>query len=170
LLKKANIETYGRQVKFHGLRKFLYDTLSKKDETIAKVITAKKTSASDITYKTSLDSECQRIFRECYKDFCLNGDVSGKTKKEQTERIDSLEQAMKQLESENTAFKTRIDLLQQTTKEQLDYITQIDGRLQERDRELAKLGYRFDETTKELASIKKLIAGLIPKESEEQAS
>lgn len=169
LLKKANIETYGRQVKFHGLRKFLFDTLSKKDETIAKVITAKKTSASDVTYKTSLDSECERIFRECYKDIALNGDVTGKIKQQQAERIDSLEQAMKQLESENLALKTRIDGLQQTTKEQLDYIAQIDGRLQERDRELAKLGYRFDETTKELASIKKLISGLIPKESEEQA-
>jgi predicted ribosome quality control (RQC) complex YloA/Tae2 family protein len=130
LLKKSQIETYGKQVHFHTLRKFLYDTLSKKDETIAKVITAKKTSASDITYKTSLDSECQRIFRECYKDFALNGDVSGKSKREQTERIDDLENALRQTERENAAFKTRIDLIQQelsTIKQQVGYLWKEKG-------------------------------------------
>jgi len=116
LLKKANIETYGKQVKFHGLRKFLYDTLSKKDETIAKVITAKKTSASDVTYKTSLVSECQRIFRECYKDIALNSDVTGKTKREQTEQIEKLQQALSQVESENSAMKTRIDTFNRQLK------------------------------------------------------
>lgn len=112
LLRKANIETYNRQVRFHGLRKFLYDTLSKKDETIAKVITAKKTSASDVTYKTSLDSECERIFRESYKEIALNGDVSGKVKREQAEKIESLESALVQLETENKNLRTRIEVLQ----------------------------------------------------------
>lgn|GEM_PF-5372601 len=109
LLKKSQIETYGKQVHFHTLRKFLYDTLSKKDETVAKVITSKKTSASNITYKTSLDSECERIFRECYKDFALNGDVSGKAKVEQAVRIESLENALAQAESDRLATQTRLE-------------------------------------------------------------
>ena len=66
-------------MKFHGLRKFLYDVLARMDETIASVITAKKTDASKITYRTSLDAECERIFKESYKLFALNGDVSGKS-------------------------------------------------------------------------------------------
>ncbi|MGA2310463.1 MAG: hypothetical protein ABSG57_13070 [Candidatus Bathyarchaeia archaeon] len=119
LLRRANIETYGKQVHFHTLRKFLYDTLSKKDETIAKVVTAKKTSASDLTYKTSLDSECTRIFRECYKEFALNGDVSGKAKREQSEKIESLELALLEsqkrvtaLETTNETLRTRITQLE----------------------------------------------------------
>jgi hypothetical protein len=80
LLKKSNIETYGKDVKFHGLRKFLYDILARMDETVASVICGKKVNVSKITYRTSLDAECERIFRESYKLFALNGDVSGKAK------------------------------------------------------------------------------------------
>jgi len=114
LLKKSNIETYGKGVKFHCLRKFVYDTLAKMDETIASVICAKKCDVSRLTYRTSLDAECERIFKESYKLFALNGDVSGKTKKEQTERINQLENALRHVESENSAFKTRIDSMQKT--------------------------------------------------------
>lgn len=64
LMRKANSDNYGKDVRFHAIRKFVYDTLSKMDETIACVITAKKTNASKITYRTSLDSECERIFKE----------------------------------------------------------------------------------------------------------
>lgn len=114
LLKKSEIETYGKQVKFHCIgRKFLYDILSKKDETIAKVITGKKTNASDLTYKTSLDAECERIFRECYKDFALNGDVSGKVKREQAEQIEGLENLVVELTKENKNLKTQIEVLTQ---------------------------------------------------------
>jgi hypothetical protein len=98
LLKKANIETYGKNVKFQSLRKFLYDALSKMDETIACVITAKKTDASKITYRTSLDAECERVFKESYKLFALNGDVSGKAKTQLAEKIE-------QLEKENAELK-----------------------------------------------------------------
>jgi len=95
LFRKANIDTYGRDVRFHGLRKFVYDTLSKMDEKIASAITAKKTDASKMTYKTSLDSESERIFKESYKLMALNGDSSGKVKQEQAERISQLENALK---------------------------------------------------------------------------
>jgi hypothetical protein len=42
ILEKANIETYGKQVKFHEIRKFLYSILQAKNRDMAKVITAKK--------------------------------------------------------------------------------------------------------------------------------
>jgi hypothetical protein len=98
ILKKANIETYGKQVKFHEIRKFMYSLLQAKNRDIAKVITAKKVSASDLTYIPNLDAECLRIFKESYKEFALNGDVTGKNKKERNERI-------QQLERENAELK-----------------------------------------------------------------
>ncbi|MCW4047664.1 MAG: hypothetical protein NWE99_08930 [Candidatus Bathyarchaeota archaeon] len=99
LLKKANIETYGKNVKFHGLRKFLYDVLCRMDETIASVITAKKTDASKITYRTSLDAECERIFKESYKLFALNGDVSGKAKTQLAEELERLKKENEELKT-----------------------------------------------------------------------
>jgi len=112
LLRKANIETYSKQVRFHGLRKFLYDVLARMDETVACVITAKKVDVSKITYRTSLDSECERVYRESYRLFALNGDVSGKTKQEQTERIAQLQATLLAVEKENHVLKTRVEMLQ----------------------------------------------------------
>jgi len=91
LLKKANIETYGKHVKFHCLRKFLYSRLQAKNTDIAKVIVAKKVSASNLTYIPDLDKECLRLFKETYKQIALNGDMTGKTKQKQEERIKELE-------------------------------------------------------------------------------
>lgn len=130
-MKKANIETYGKNVKFQSLRKFLYDVLARMDETVACVITAKKTDASKITYRTSLDSECERIYRESYKLFALNGDVSGKAKKEQAEQIARLENALSHVESENLAFKVRVDNLQKTTKSLEDRLSNLTDLLSE---------------------------------------
>jgi hypothetical protein len=118
LVRKSNVDTYGKDVRFHAIRKYVYDTLSKMDETIACVITAKKTDASKITYRTSLDSECQRIFKESYKQFALNGDVQGRTKAEQAEKITQLEKALSYVENENAISKTRIESLQKDSIEQ----------------------------------------------------
>ena len=117
LMRKANIDNYGKDVRFHAIRKFVYDTLSKMDETIACVITAKKTDASKITYRTSLDSECARIFKESYKLFALNGEVQGKSKAEQAKKIEELENSLRQVESENLAFKTRVSRLQKDVED-----------------------------------------------------
>jgi hypothetical protein len=117
LIKKANIDTYGRVVRFHAVRKFVFDTLSKMDETIACVITAKKTNASNITYRTSLDSECERIFKESYKQIALNGDVLSKAKLEQSQEIEKLTKALSHLETENYDFKTRIEYLQKDVEQ-----------------------------------------------------
>ncbi len=92
LIIKANIETYGKHVKFHCLgRKFLYSRLQAKNRDIAKVITAKKVSASDLTYIPNLDAECLRVFKETYKEIALKGDITGKTKQKQEKRIQELE-------------------------------------------------------------------------------
>jgi hypothetical protein len=129
ILKNANIDTYGKQVKFHEIRKFMYSILQAKNRDIAKVITAKKVSASDLTYLPNLDAECLRIFKESYKMFALNGDVTGKAKKEQTEQIMNLKTALSQVESENSAFKTRIDMLQKEVKEIKDSVSEKSEKL-----------------------------------------
>lgn len=101
LVEKANIHTFGKQVKFHCIRKFLYTRLAHKDRDIAKVITGKKVNVSDLTYEQGLDAECERIFRETYKEISLNGDITGKTKREQSETIERLETRIKELETFN---------------------------------------------------------------------
>ncbi len=121
LLRKANIETYGKHVKFHCLgRKFLYSRLQAKNRDISKVITAKKVSASDLTYIPNLDAECLRVFKETYKEIALNGDLTGKTRQNQKEEITKLEQAIQQLETENYTSKTRIDLLQKNLEKEIE--------------------------------------------------
>ncbi|KPV64469.1 MAG: Phage integrase family protein [Candidatus Bathyarchaeota archaeon BA2] len=100
-VERANIKTYGKQVKFHLLRKFLYSRLQAKNRDIAKVITAKKVSASDLTYLPDLDKECERVFRETYKEISLNGDITGKTREKQAEVIEKLETRIKELETFN---------------------------------------------------------------------
>jgi hypothetical protein len=114
LVKKSNIDTYGREVRFHSIRKFVYDTLSMMSETIACVITAKKTDASKITYKPKLDAECLRIFKESYKFIALNGDASGKGHLEELEKIKTLENTLTSLEKENASLKTRLELMQRS--------------------------------------------------------
>lgn len=144
LLKKANIETYGKNVKFHGLRKFLYDTLARMDEAVASVITAKKTDASKITYRTSLDAECERIFKESYKLFALNGDVAGKTKVEQAEKIKNLETALidsqrkiTNLETTNETLRERMVKLEQRLADHNLSIDKKLAALEEQQREQA---------------------------------
>jgi integrase len=99
ILKSANIETYGKKVRFHLFRKFLYSHLQAKNRDIAKVITAKKVSASDLTYVPNLDSECLRVFKETYKEIALNGDLTGKTKQKQEQRIHELETQVTELKT-----------------------------------------------------------------------
>lgn len=112
MVSKANIDTYNKEVKFHAIRKFLYSNLQRLNRDIAKVITAKKVDTSIITYITDLDKECERVFREAYKGIALNGDVSGKHHKEQSQKVDDLTNALSQLENENKALRTRIEMLQ----------------------------------------------------------
>jgi hypothetical protein len=97
LVKRANVATYGRQVRFHSLRKFLYSRLQARNRDIAKVITAKKVSASDLTYIPNLDAECLRIFKETYKEISLNGDITGKTREKQSEEIAELKRQIDEL-------------------------------------------------------------------------
>ena len=139
LMRKANIDNYGKDVRFHAIRKFVYDTLSKMDETIACVITAKKTQASKITYRTSLDSECERIFKESYKQFALNGDVSGKAKLEQAEKIALLENALRAVENENATSKFRIEQLQRNSTEQNNKIDELETKFEAKLAERVKM-------------------------------
>lgn len=97
LVENANVKTFGKKVRFHLLRKFLYSRLQVENRDIAKVICAKKVSASDITYIPELNKECLRVFREVYKNISLNGDITGKTKTKQAEEIEALKTEVEEL-------------------------------------------------------------------------
>jgi len=86
---------------------------------------------ASIAYRTSPDSECERIFREFYKLIALNGDVSGKIKKEQAEAIEKLENALQQLESENMGLKTRIGQLQKQLAETNENLSRVTTSLED---------------------------------------
>jgi hypothetical protein len=113
ILVKANIDTYGQQVKFHEIRKFMYSLLQAKNRDIAKVITAKKVSASDLTYIPNLNAECLRVFKETYKEFALNGDLTGKTKQKQEKRIEQLETALIDSQRKQTNLETTNETLRE---------------------------------------------------------
>jgi len=82
------------------------------------VICAKKVSASDITYIPDLDAECERIFRETYKEISLNGDITGKTREKQSEIIEKLEARVKDLEMFNRMLQQSYgdDIVQKALK------------------------------------------------------
>jgi hypothetical protein len=117
-VERANVKTYGKQVRFHLLRKFLYSRLQAKNRDIAKVITAKKVSASDITYIPDLNKECERIFKETYKEISLNGDLTGKTREKQAEVIAKLENRIAELETFNRMLQQTYgdDIVQKALK------------------------------------------------------
>lgn len=117
ILKNANIETYGKKVRFHLFRKFLYSNLQAKNRDIAKLITAKKVSASDLTYIPNLNAECLRVFKETYKQISLNGDLTGKTKQKQEQRIKQLEEAIFNVNKELQNSKTVSEVLTKKTTE-----------------------------------------------------
>ena len=110
LVSKANIQTYGKKVHFHLIRKFTFSRLRRIDRDMAKVICAKSVSASDMTYE-EIEQQCEKVFRLAYKDITLNGDVQGKTKRKQAEKIKELENAIATLSKELTGYKTTNDVL-----------------------------------------------------------
>jgi len=124
LVEKANIKTYGKKVHFHLIRKFTFSRLRRIDKDMAKIICAKKVSASDMTYE-EVNEQCEKVFRLAYKDISLNGDVTGQVKRKQLERIEELENVMNQLEQENLNFKIRIDLLQKNQKENGEQVVEL---------------------------------------------
>ena len=109
LVEKANIKTYRKKVKFHLIRKFTFSRLRRIDRDMAKIICAKKVSASDMTYE-DINEQCERTFRLAYKDISLNSDPTGTTRKKQNERIQELEkqneEQRKQLEAQNLLLRT----------------------------------------------------------------
>ena len=104
LVKKANIKTYDRRVKFHCIRKFAFSRLRRIDRDMAKIICAKKVSASDMTYE-EINEQCEKVYRIAYKDISLNSDPTGTKRKQQNEKIQELEkkneELKKNLEAQN---------------------------------------------------------------------
>lgn len=118
LTEKANIKTRGN-VHFHLIRKFTYSRFRHVDPQIAKVLVAKKASASDLTY-TDIDKECERVFRESYKEISLNGDVTGETKRKQAEQIDKLRDAILSQEKQIVNLETRLETVTKGMKQEIE--------------------------------------------------
>jgi integrase len=118
LVKKAGIETHGVMA-WHSGRKLFLRTATELGVSpwSAKLMCGKSVPASDDAYihNVELTNDFQKI-SEVLRLF-------PKTTPQATEQLKSLETAVTQLETENMAFKTRIDLLQkdfQKLKESLD--------------------------------------------------
>jgi integrase len=118
LVKKAGIENHGVMA-WHSGRRLLLTTATNLGVplTKAKYMCGKSVPYSDDTYIHEV---------ELKNDFLKIAEVLRlfpKTIPQATEKIENLENALKQVETENTAFKTRIDLLQkevQILKESVD--------------------------------------------------
>ena len=117
LVEKTNLKTYGKRVKFHCIRKFTFSRLRRIDHQIAKIIVAKKVSASDMTYE-EINEQCEKVFRLAYKDISLNGDVTGKVKQRQSKKIEELENAITTISKELHAYKTTTETLSKKLEEQ----------------------------------------------------
>jgi len=153
LLRKANIETYGKHVKFHCIRKFLYSRLQAKNRDIAKVITAKKVSASDLTYIPNLDAECLRVFKETYKEIALNGDLTGKTKQKQQEQIHKLEDAIVTLNRDLQGYKTTSETLNQK-------FTQLGEENQKQKQEIEDLKEKSNEYRDRMLALENMMPSI----------
>lgn len=127
LVKKANIKTYNRKIKFHCIRKFTFSRLRRIDRDMAKIICGKIVSASDMTYE-EINEQCEKVFRVAYKDISLNSDPTGTARKEQTGKIQELEkkneELKKKLEAQNlllqmmfSAFKVDKEAIEKAKKQ-----------------------------------------------------
>jgi hypothetical protein len=128
LVTKANIKTGKKNVHFHCIRKFTFSRLRRIDKDMAKVICGKSVSVSDMTYE-EIEDQAEKVFRLAYKNLALNGNLSGKNMQKQQEQIDNMKQAIQQIERENSTFKTRIDLLQETTNNQQKKVEELQENL-----------------------------------------
>lgn len=103
LAKKAGIEPHGKRIRFHCLRKFAIDHLSAfASESQWKQIIGKAISEGAYVSQDQLRS----IFLRAMPSMLINGNGI------KAKKLMELENAIGQLEKENSALKTRIDLLQ----------------------------------------------------------
>ena len=110
LVAKANIKTYKRRIKFHCIRKFTFSRLRRIDRDMAKIICAKKVSASDMTYE-EINEQSEKVFRLAYKNISLNSDPTGTARKKQTERMRDLEKRNEELQKQIQAQKLFIQMI-----------------------------------------------------------
>jgi integrase len=125
MFEKANINTYGKDIRFHSFRKFLFSRLQQVSRDMAKIITGKKCDPSIITYIPDLDAEAMRVFRETYKAIALNGDITGKAKQESEKRIADLENSIRTLTSDTQALRTQNQVIGETLEDLIDFIAQV---------------------------------------------
>ena len=116
LVTKANIKTGNKKVRFHCIRKFTFSRLRRIDKDMAKIICAKSVSASDMTYE-EIEEQAERVFKSAYPNIALNGNLLGKTKQKQEERINKLDDAVFNISKELQNSKTVSEVLTKKTVE-----------------------------------------------------
>ena len=55
---------------------------------MAKIICAKSVSASDMTYE-EIEDQAEKVFKSAYPNIALNGNLLGRSKQKQEERINN---------------------------------------------------------------------------------
>ena len=163
---RANIETYGRRIHFNLFRKYFYTVVRKIDRDVAKILTGKKTSTSDMTYVQDLDEHCFTVFKVAYKHLSLNGDLLGKAKRKQAEEIKELKEAITSLQTELQSMRTRERVAIEKIQELTDNLMNLDEALSHhRSKEIAEiyedlkqdLGIKIKRNTEMLKKIVKFI-------------
>jgi hypothetical protein len=121
LFEKAHLEKGSRIVRFHNLRKYLIDRLSAvMSESQWKQIIGKQISESAYVSQDQLQDAYKRAMPNID---CLNG--NGMTKK----KVEDLENALAQTESELSATKTRLDQALKRIEDSEKSMSRIDTRL-----------------------------------------
>jgi len=122
LAQDADIKVDNKSLHWHCFRKMILSTAKNLsiDPDIIKIMTGKAVKKDILTYMT--DINIVDAFKKLQKVTSINGIL---IKPEAGEKIAKLEQAINQLEIENSTSKTRIDLLQKTTQKQQNKTSQI---------------------------------------------
>ena len=123
LAKKIGIDTK-LKIKFHRIRSWLINSLIKAGFSTEqwKSIVGKAISMSDDTY-LSLRQQIEEKYRETYNQYF---NILGMTTKKYSSEIETLENAMLQLEKENKALKTRIETMHKDLKHMtIDFNTRL---------------------------------------------
>ena len=130
LAKKAGIEPHGKRIRFHCLRKFAIDHLSAyASESQWKQIVGKAISEGAYVSQDQL----RGIYLRAMPSMLINGNGI------KAKKLMELENAIGQLEKENSALKTRIDLLQKENEKLRSDMNETRSDLTELAKRLAQL-------------------------------
>lgn len=107
LFRKCGLNSYGKEIKFHTLRKLLYNSLSLVgSEQIAKFVIGKMIPNADAAYLNPESNDLREVYAKAMAKFTVSG-VNGETKK----RVEALEQENIELRQQLTDLNNEVKSL-----------------------------------------------------------